>query len=994
MSDNSVGQWVIKIQSDQVKGPYSTDAVIKMILQGVFSGNEEICAYPEGEWKALTKQPEFYDALLESLENPVEVDNKKTQKMEAETVVKAVEQKPVAAEEMPPIPEMKNSDDLKEFLEKELKAKEEEKKLDGEKPRRKRDLVRTELMPAIPLNPTSPGAEMLADRDQNLEIQMTDIEKLKQKELGKLLPFILLCIVIVSAAIFLMWPTNEVTKKGWVLVAPKKDAEELPEAEIREMKVKAVRALQGGVYEQILQAQQEMVRAVEGAPKDLEAMGLLCMIYDQLWPYTRQTLDGDIKSIMVVTQMARTQNAISNYSNSCQAVYLSAIGRPREARSLVEKTLDNQTDEKFSLGAFLYLMKAQMLESDSNFVNAAAYYEQAVKLWPQWMLARFGLARMLFKQNKYEDARAQYEQMYAFNKESKAALFGLGLVENKGLRNFEKAYSFYNNGFRLKQVLPKDFATEALQNYAQLLMERNENKKALEAAQEGYRLSPSHRGLKEMVVSLGGDEKVENAQSEIMLIGDQFFRNGDYMVAQAQYKTAFELDTKNGLAAFKAARALWLMNQTRDAILWLDKSIDADPKLLASYVLKSDYESQKYNFLEAAKTLQKAARLFPQNHEVLKAQALLEFRKNNMNGAIQYGERAVKIYSADVELLTLLAQAHIYYFMHAPTARQQDLDRKEASKNAAQRYAGRAVDLEPSWPESQITWARVLSAVEGPTRGQNYLKEMIKGFPYTLDYRLALAEFYRDSEKFFDSSKIYEEVVSIDPKNKKANFGLAEAYRILNKPDMAQKYYNLTSVLDPSDVEPMVANSRLLIETAAGNEVRAKIQQALTKLLLVKKINPDFPKVSFLMAKCYMELGDYDKAIEMIKEEKTRNPNIADSYILAAEIFYRRQQYKECAVEYSAATRMRPSSAELFVRASTCYRMSDSIDIAEDMLNIAAQKESGFADIYREFGYIYEKKSGRQVQAVQYFRRYLSLSPNASDRSVVENRIRQLGEQP
>ncbi|AGH94307.1 tetratricopeptide repeat protein [Pseudobdellovibrio exovorus] len=993
MSDNSGGQWVIKIQSDQVKGPYSTDAVIKMILQGVFSGNEEICAYPEGEWKALTKQPEFYDALLESLENPVEVDNKKTQKMEAETVVKAVEVAPVAADEMPPIPELKTSDDLKEFLEKELnKDKDEENK--PEKSRRNRSLARTELMPQVQSIPVNPGAEMIANRDQNLEIQMSDLEDLKQKEMGKLLPFILLCIVAVCAVIYLLWPENQTEKKGWALYAPKKGAEALEETEVRNLKVKAVRALQSGIYEQILVAQQDMVRAVEGAPKDLEAMGLLCMIYEQLWPYTRQTIEGDIRSVMVVTQMARTLNAISNYSNSCQAVYLSVLGRGREARSLVEKTLDNQTEEKFSLGPFLYLMKAQMLEAEGTTVNAAAYYEQAMKLWPQWMIARFGLARMLFKQNKYEEARTQYEQMYEFNKESKAALFGLGLVENKGLRNPEKAYTFYTNGFRLKQVLPKDFATEALQNYAQLLMEKNENKKALEAAQEGYRLSPSHRGLKEMVVSLGGDEKVENAQSEIMLIGDQFFRNGDYMVAQAQYKTAFELDTKNGLAAYKAARALWLMNQTRDAILWLDKSIEADPKLLPAYVLKSDYESQKYNFLEAAKTLQKASRAFPQNHEVLKAQALLEFRKNNMMGAIQYGERAVKLYSADVELLTLLAQAHIYFYVNAPATRQQDLDRKEASKTAAQRYAGRAVDLEPSWPESQITWAKVLSATDGPTRGQNYLKEMIKAFPYTLDYRIALAEFYRDSEKFLDSSKVYEEVVSIDPKSKRASLGLAEAYRILNKPDLAQKYYNITSVLDPSDVEPMVANARLLVETAAGNEVRAKMQQALTKLLLVKKINPDFPKVSFLMAKCYMELGDYDKAIEMIKEEKTRNPNIADSYILAAEIFFRRQQYKECAVEYSAATRMRPSSAELYVRASTCYRMSDSIDIAEDMLNIAAQKESGFADIYRELGYIYERKNGGRVQAVQYFRRYLSLSPNAPDRTTVEGRIRQMGEQP
>lgn len=81
-------KWVIRLNTEQVKGPYSTEAVVKMITEGIFSGTEEICGYPEGDWQVLTKQPEFYEALLESLENPAEVDQKKAQKMEAETVVR------------------------------------------------------------------------------------------------------------------------------------------------------------------------------------------------------------------------------------------------------------------------------------------------------------------------------------------------------------------------------------------------------------------------------------------------------------------------------------------------------------------------------------------------------------------------------------------------------------------------------------------------------------------------------------------------------------------------------------------------------------------------------------------------------------------------------------------------------------------------------------------------------------------------------------------
>ena len=112
MKENS-GQWVVKLQSNQVKGPFSTDELRNMIIAGSFTGSEEVCEYPQGEWQILTKQTEFYDALLESLENPIEAGNARSQKMDAETVIKPPEKEVV-------IPKF----DLKEFVEKELKEEE------------------------------------------------------------------------------------------------------------------------------------------------------------------------------------------------------------------------------------------------------------------------------------------------------------------------------------------------------------------------------------------------------------------------------------------------------------------------------------------------------------------------------------------------------------------------------------------------------------------------------------------------------------------------------------------------------------------------------------------------------------------------------------------------------------------------------------------------------------------------------------------------------
>ncbi len=969
-------QWVIKLQTDQVKGPYSTDAVIKMITSGVFTGSEEISAYPEGQWLALTKQPEFYEALLESLENPTEVDSKKSQKMEAETVIRVLPkaEEPVSGPASLP-------DELKKLLDYEREL---QKKQTGEIAVRKQQAVTTK-------NQSAKDTEaFVSEREKNLTINLLDIKTLQKKEFKKILPMIAIGLIAIMLAVFLFTDGSDPELVGWKLVAPRKSSEILPENQVKEAKRKIVRAFQSGQLDLILQSHRGLAKTIEGASRDLEAMGLLCIAYEQIWPFTKQT-SQDLKSILVVTQLARSVNPISNYSDTCQVVYLIAKGQAREARSLLERTLDNQVDERFSLGPFLYLIKGELLENDRDYINSTAYFEQAQRLWPQWLTSRFGLARMNFKQGKFNEARAEFQAMFDLDKDSKAALYGLGLAEQKGFKNADKAYNYFSTGYKIKQTLIKDFHIESLLTFAQLLVDKGETKKALEVAQVGYQINPSHRGLKEIVLSLGGSDKVDNIQSEIILLGDHFSRTGDHLAAQAQYKAAFDLDSKNATAAYKAAKSLWALNQTREAILWTDKALKAEPKFVQAAILKADYESQKYNFIEAAKTLQDAAKRSPQNHEVLKGQALLEFRKNNISGAIMYGERAVKIYDADVELLSLLGQAQTLYYMNAGGSTKADQDKKSASLAAAQKYSGKAIDLEPSWPEAQITYAKFLAAKDGPVRGELYLKDLVKNFPYTTEYRVALADFHRQNEKYSDAAEVYLQVVQLEPKNKKANFGLAEAYRILNNPKQAQVYYNAASLLDPSDVEPLFANAKLVYETSSSaKKPTDQIREALAKLTVVKAVNPNFPRVSYFLAKCYLELGDFQKAIDLVNEEKNSNPNLADPFILSAEIQSRAEHYAECAAEYSKAIKLRPSSAELYVRAATCYRKSDAIDIAEDMLSIAKERESGYADIYREQGYIFEKKGFRQ-EALHSLEKYLELSPNAHDRSTVESKIKSLG---
>lgn len=72
------------------------------------------------------------------------------------------------------------------------------------------------------------------------------------------------------------------------------------------------------------------------------------------------------------------------------------------------------------------------------------------------------------------------------------------------------------------------------------------------------------------------------------------------------------------------------------------------------------------------------------------------------------------------------------------------------------------------------------------------------------------------------------------------------------------------------------------------------------------------------------------------------------------------------------------------------HRLSGQLDTAASMLRIAATKESGNPEIYREQGAVFERQ-GLSDQALSAYSRYLELKPNADDRVEVQSRIMSLG---
>lgn len=943
--------WIIKNEKGQLKGPYETSKVLELISSGHFDGTEMIASYPDGKWMQISKEPQFYDKLMEALEQ-------------------------ASRPGVEDIPDQNSQQQTQIISRKGTQVKSD---LNGEKTKA-----------AAPVEIILEKTKATDSKSKNQEppksatIELNKISKIKQEAMLKksLMPGVFL-VVLVAVLFWFLFSGEKQSSEKIALLAPKKNGTPLSNEDARRKIASAVVDIEKDTLENYVQAQNKLVAVVEGVPSNLEVRALLCLVYRELWPFAKQDAE-DIRIINSVTQSTRNLNVTSAYGNVCEAVKLFTSGRQKEARGVVDNLMDNV--DNFSLLPVIYTFKAEMLENERDYANAEPFYEKASQLWDKWLKPQVELAYLQIKTKNYAKAYANLDSALKKNPEHKVSKIGLGKILYYGYQRNEEALSVLESSLRMKGKINKAIEAEANFILANLSLDQGNKPKALKFAEQAYKLNSQDEKIREILVRLGGSEKAHldpSQKSELIFLGEQYVRQGDCFSAQAQFKAAYDIDKSNGVAAMKAAKCLWQLNQSQEAIQWLNKAIKAEPKLVSAYVLLSDYFSQRFNFNAATQILQQAQKHAQNNYEIYRGMATIEFRKNNVVGAIQYAQKAAKVFEGDVETFILLSKANLNLSVSIIPQSSKDAEAKTTAAKEAISYAARAIEIDGTNSDANINYAKVLAATQGTETGLNWIRELIKKYAYTYEYRIGMAEILKSVERYTQAKDVYEQVADADPKNKKAFLGLGECYKAMGENEKALKALLTAAVLDPSDAEALFQLGMLYLDSR-------KYADAIKQFRRVEATNPYYPRTYYFMGRAAFFAGDLESALKAAKEEKNRNPNLSDPFILTAEIYQAKRQYVECASEYSLAIKMKPFGADIYVKAAQCYRQSGSLEVAEDMLALAATKENGFAEIYREQGALYEAK-GDIRGAVKSYRTYLELSPNALDKKEIETRILKLG---
>ncbi len=915
-------RWYVKTPQNQTWGPMSEEEVIEKLSTGYFVGQELVSKANEARWIPITQHPAFFEALVEEMDRELKNGQEPKQKEEITSVDDA-------AHEAPEIPLWK--------------------RLQVEVP----EIEEAEPVKAPPPPPSPP------------KIKVPLAVPPKRDDTKKHLLYFIAAIAVMLIFLFVFEPQKSFRKDRIRLKAVNFSRTTENKSGNVEMLRQSVVFFRKHTIDDYIKAQNTLATLLETNSKYLDGMGFLCMTYKELWPYSHQD-SRDIEAIYRVYRQASVIKASSASAGVCYVIYLLTVGEYEKAKNYMEDALRREPDLLF----FNQLM-GDLLEQQRKYSTAAYYFQKVADLWPPpvWAKPLLQVARTQRKLKRYAEALESYQKALKYFPEHSWAQLELGVLEFEAFRQTEKASALITKALSSKAKFPSEMRAEGLFVLAQISLQTGYKKKALEYANEAFSVDSGNLAIKEFILNLGGRSALENVQIDsgnMLYLGTQYMKLGNYFAAQAEFRLAFEADPANALAAYHAGQSLWELNQSTEAIKWVEKAIHADPGLISAYVTLSDYYAYKHNYEGAAQILKNISRRYPNNNEIYRGFANIEYRRGNLKMAIQYAKRALDAYPMDVGALQIVSRAYV------------DLGDFKNAYN----FIWRSLEVDPHTPENHAIYSKVLAGSNGPNAAIDYLNQKIEEAPDVVVYKKALADIFIELKNWSGARTLLENILTVKKEDKPAILSLAYVYQEEGYVNRSLEMYLMAASFDPLDPTPLFKAGELYMRAGSFKSAMAQFERVL-------KINKNFPRVYSQMGRAALENKEYDKAIEMAKTEKELNPSLAEPYILAAEAYYKQQQYQECASEYQKAILRRYQGTEIYINMARCYRLSGALDPAIQMLDKAAQLESGNAEIYKELGAVYHMQ-GLLPQAYSAYERYLSLAPNATDRENIEKIMKEL----
>ena len=949
--------YLVKDKKERIFGPYTEQEICFYIEDGELKGDEFFSSYPTGKWEPLSTHPVFYEKIISQL-NRSDKESSASQKA-LESSFESLEHKD--QEDLEPTRVLKLPDE-KSSEKKKVKIK-----LSQE--------FREEVL-------LEEGADDIIEMEKTSHTKITERVKSVVKQSFR---YVVLAVCIAALGLAFIF-SGEKNQKSIRLAAPLKKRAAFSEKAFKAKLKQAFISFNNSAAVEYLKAQEIYVELLSADSSRHSFYVFLCLIHLELWPFSNQD-SKDKQSLKRVLNLVQKTDSSRDYANFCLAVKSYIDKNFEELIAISNRLLDNSSDKIKPI--FIFYLKAKALRVLNLEKQAISFLDSIFILEPGWIAPILLKADIYYNNQQYSLASKEYQRILKIFPTHPIALLRLGNLEYKYFRKPEKSRNTLEKAFsKSVKGVGYDLLFEAYVALSNIYFNDNNKRLALKYATRAYALYPKHLDIVKLKFKLKDEESFKNTRINgraLIYKGDLFVNQGNCLQAIEEFKKAYKV-SRSGLAALKQAKCHWQLGATGSAIRWLKRSVQDDSQMLESYFLLSHYLSQLYAFEQAKEILNSASRNHPSSADLFKAYAQLAFRQKNYNQTIAYSKRALKFYSFDIDIYVMLSRSYLA------------LD----NLTTAHFYAKKAIDESSNHVQAQISYALTLDAIGVSYGTEAYYRKLLEDSASALAYRQALGEYLFEKEDYEKAREEFELLISENPKLKSAYIYLGLIYSELSLKnrryyDEAIKQFREASLLDLSDPQILFYMGK----THLNHKNYNLAYQEFSKIL---QINSNYPLIHYYIGLTFLHRGggmeSLDKALESAHIEAAKNPHHYLPYKLAGDIyklkskqafeddFDRQKMYNLCSKEYQKALKYLKRDIEISMNLLQCYKGAGHFDIALQLAETLTREEglSGYPDVYREIGSIFEQKEEYE-KANSSYQKYFQLKPFAEDRVQIERRI-------
>jgi superkiller protein 3 len=349
------------------------------------------------------------------------------------------------------------------------------------------------------------------------------------------------------------------------------------------------------------------------------------------------------------------------------------------------------------------------------------------------------------------------------------------------------------------------------------------------------------------------------------------------------------------------------------------------------------------NYEEAKKILEKALDLYGEDAELFSAMALVCYKLNQKEAAIENYRSAIQADSSFVN--AYLELGNIF-------GDEQEFDKAiEQYELALKHHPGFISAL------YNLGWAYTNKGDTDKATG--YYRKVIDADPsYTAAYN-ALGNIYLQQNESDKAIEQYQLALKYDPGYKEALYNLGATYYDKGDSDKASDYYHKTLQVDPTYTDAYNGLGNIFFDNK-------EVDKAIEQYQLALENRPGYKYPLLNLGRAYAAKKNTDLAIDFFQKAIGSDPDYADAYNLLGNLYFDIGKPDHAIDQYQLALKSDPGYKYALYNLGRAYAYKGETEKAIEFYEKAVVCDVTYAEAYNALGNVYLDSNEHDKAVAQY----------------------------